>query len=96
MAKSAQRSKAYIEGLKARRRWLGKAYTSAFDFDIAVLGPGMALYSRYAGVLNQHLATRDFVVGEHADGVTLGLAFARRELTLAAVHRAVLGEEVAC
>jgi glyoxylase-like metal-dependent hydrolase (beta-lactamase superfamily II) len=39
------------------------------------------------------LEPRD-VAGEHADGVTLGLAFARGEVTLAEVQRAVLGEEV--
>ena len=41
------------------------------------------------------LVPRD-VAGEHADGVTIGLAFARRELTLAEVQRAALGEEVGC
>jgi hypothetical protein len=39
------------------------------------------------------LGPRD-VAREHADGVTLGLAFARAELTLAQVQRAVLGGEV--
>lgn len=39
------------------------------------------------------IGSRD-VAGEHADGVTLGLAFARREVSLAEVQRAVLGEVV--
>lgn len=62
---------------------------------VAWLEVGVYAATAAAELRAVQLEPRD-VVGEHADGVTLGLAFARRELTLAAVHRAVLGEEVAC
>ncbi len=65
------------------------------DAVVAWLEVGVYAASAAAELRAVQLEPRD-VAGEHADGVTIGLAFARRELTLAEVQRAALGEEVAC
>ena len=62
---------------------------------VAWLEVGVPWASAAAELRAVHLAPRD-VAGEHADGVTLGLAFSRGEVTLAEVQRAVLGEEAPC
>jgi len=60
---------------------------------VAWLEAGVPWASAAAELRAVQIEPRD-VAGEHADGVTIGLAFARGELTLAEVQRAVLGEEV--
>lgn len=71
--------------------WLAEGFVDAEV--VAWLELGVYASSAAAELRAVHLEPRD-VAGELADGVTLGLAFARRELTLAEVQRLVVGKEV--
>ncbi len=72
--------------------WIAAGF--ADEAVVAWLEVGVYSASAAAELRAVQIEPRD-VVGEHADGVTIGCAFSRRELALAEVQRAVLGEEVA-
>lgn len=71
--------------------WIAAGFDDATT--VAWLEVGVPWATAAAELRAVKLEPRDVAI-EHADGVTIGLAYARRGLTLAEVQRAVLGEEV--